>query len=222
MDILWRINVSSFNECVSTPTELLADSIGRIYIVELKTYAWKWCYFTLIGFLLGFMSGSWDSIRGPLLFWNSSHMKVGEAVPKLYPRTLIYLRIPIIVMVLRITWMNAIYSLSVDLMDISVWSWYLHINGNPKYDTTNHEKERAISESSIASYDNQLLLNSASANTLASLSRGWIYIPSFQLPSGSTLSYWQPHHAVLLVTQKITHIGAPFMQCLVEYFSLSS
>ena len=69
-------------------------------IVELVTYARKWCYFTLICFVLGLLTGSQANVSALMLSSNSLHMTVGETVPTLYPGAFIYFRISIIGMVL--------------------------------------------------------------------------------------------------------------------------
>ena len=42
MGLLWRINSSLYNGCVEISAGLIADSIGRMDIVELDTYEEKW------------------------------------------------------------------------------------------------------------------------------------------------------------------------------------
>ena len=146
-------------------------------IVELETYVQKWWYFTIICFLLSLIAGSPANISTPLVSSNSLHRKVGESVPTLYPGVFIYFRIYMIGIVLHSVWLSAIHSLSVELRDISVLSCNFPITGHPKYDTKNPEKERAVSESCLASFGNQLQLKLASAHTLTLLTRGQIYVP---------------------------------------------
>ena len=113
MNILrWKI-LSSFNGCVSVSDGCLYSSIWRMNIVELVTYARKWCYFTLICFVLGLLTGSQANVSALMLSSNSLHMTVGETVPTLYPGAFIYFRISIIGMVLLSDWLSAMYSLSV-------------------------------------------------------------------------------------------------------------
>ena len=52
MDLLWRINASSFNACVIISAGCLADSILIMDVLELETYAQKWSYFPLMCFSL--------------------------------------------------------------------------------------------------------------------------------------------------------------------------
>ena len=191
-------------------------------IVELATYSWKWWYFALILFTLGLIAGSRANVSTPMLNSNSLHRTVGETFPTLYSRALVYFRSYMKRIVLLIAWLSAMYSLSVYLRYIHVWSCDFHITGNPKYDTRNPEQERAVSESSLDSSGNQLPLKSASAHTLTSLSKELIYMPIFQFPSSSALSSWQPYRVFFLDPRIITRIGAPRIQCLVEYSLPSS
>ena len=156
----------------------VADSIGRIYIVELSTYAQKFFYFTLIYVVLGFMSRSQDSVRSSLLSSNIIHRTVGESMPMMYPRNFVYLMIYMIVILLYSASMVEMYLLSVDLRGVSVCSCDLHITGNPKYDTLNLEQERSISGLSIDLSGNQLPFKSASSHTLAYLLQWRIYMTS--------------------------------------------
>ena len=178
MYFIWTINLPLFNGYVSMSAGCIADSIGRIYIVELSTYAQKFFYFTLINVVLVFMSRSQDSVRSSLLSSNIIHRTVGESMPMIYPRTFISLWIYMIVMVLCRACMVEMYALSVDLRGVSVWSCYLHITGNPKDDTLNLEQERSISGSFIDLSGNQLPFKSASSHTLAYLLQWRIYMTS--------------------------------------------
>ena len=162
--------------------DCVAESIGRIDILELATYARNWCYFMLIFVALGFISKAQVSVRAPLLPSNFLLRTVGESVPMLYSRTFISLWILMIVMVLYSACLIAMYLLSVELRGISVWSCDFHITVNPKYDTTNPEQERAISGLYIDLSGNQIPLKSASAHTLTSLLQWRIYVPNISVP----------------------------------------
>ena len=168
------------------------------------------------------MSRARANVSTPLLSSNSLHKIVGENLPTLYPKDFIYFRSSMILMVLQSAWLSAMYSLSVEMMDIYVWSCDFHITEHPKYDTTNTERERSVSESSLASSGNLLPLKSTSVHTLTSLSRGRICMPIFQFSSSSSISSWHPHHVVFLYLCTIVCIGAPRMQCLAEYSFPSS
>ena len=182
MDLLLQINVSSSYGCITISIGFLAESIGRMDVVDFTIYARKcWCS-TWIVIVLGFMAGAQASSIATQLSSNSLHSTVGEAVLMLYPRNFIYLRRPMIVMVLSSVFIIAMYSLSVEFIYISVWSFNFHITVHPKYNATNCEGERNISESSIASYGKKILLKSAWAHNLTLLSRGGIYMPSLPFP----------------------------------------
>ena len=176
MDLLWWINAFSCNEWVSGSADCLHDSIGRMDTIELATYESEWWYFTLLCFVLGIMARSWVNISSPLLTSNSLHRKVGETVPKLYPRVFIYFMRSMIGMVLLSAWLIAMYSLSVEPRYIAVWSCYFNITGYSKYDTTNTKRKHSVYKLSLASSGNQLPLKSLSAHTLTSLSWGRINI----------------------------------------------
>ena len=163
------------------------------------------------------MYGYPANITNPLLYSNSLHRIVGETVPKLYSRAFIYFRRSITGMFLRSSWHIAMHSLSVELMDISVWSCNLYITGHPKYDTRDPDQERSISESFLSFSGNQLPPKSASAHTLTSLLQGRIYVPIFQVPSIIALSSWHPHHVIFLDPRRIACIGVPCMKSLIEY-----
>ena len=81
MDLLWRINASPFNGCVSISNGWIYDSIGRMNILELETYEQELWYFTLICFVLGLMAGAPANVRALLLSSKGLHRKVGENVP---------------------------------------------------------------------------------------------------------------------------------------------
>ena len=127
------------------------------------------------------MAGSWYNVSAPMLSSESLHRPVGETVPTLYPRDFVNFMISMIVMVLCSALMITMYSLSLEMRDISVWSCDFHITGHPKYDTTKPERERAISESYLASSGNQLPPKSASDHKLMLLSQGLIYMTIFSV-----------------------------------------
>ena len=131
----------------------------------------------------------WISIqyKCPLLSSYSLYRKVGETVPKLYPRDFIYFMISTIGMFLYNAWLISMYSLLVQMRDISVWSCDFHITRHTKYDRINLEQEHSISESSLASSGKLLLLKSPSSHILMLLPLGRIYIPILKLPSSSAL-----------------------------------
>ena len=171
MDPLWRINASSCNGFNNISTGWLYELVGRTDIVELATYARKWCYFVLICFELGLMDRDQGNVRSSLLSLNCFHRTVGETVPTLYPKSLIYVRMSMNRVVLRSDRLSEMYSISVDMRDISVWIFNFYINGHPKYDITNNKWECVVYESSWDSSGNQLPLKPASAHTLMLLSR---------------------------------------------------
>ena len=108
MYLLWRINSSSFNGCVSISDGCLYGSIGIMDILELEKYAQKWWYSTLIFFVLGLMAEDRANFADPLLYPNSLHGTFGETVPTLYPRALVYFGGSMIGMVLGSALLSAI------------------------------------------------------------------------------------------------------------------
>ena len=128
------------------------------------------------------MAGSRYNVSAPMLSSESLHRPVGRTVPTLYPRDFVNFMISMIVMVLCSALMITMYSLSLEMRDISVWSCDFHITGHPKYDTTKPERERAISESYLASSGNQLPLKSESTHKLTFMSQGKIYTPILWVP----------------------------------------
>ena len=64
------------------------------------------------------MAGDRANVSAPLLYSNSLHRKVGEAVPTLHPRSFISFRRYMIRIVFLSALLSAIYSLLVYLRDI--------------------------------------------------------------------------------------------------------
>ena len=164
------------------------------------------------------MDVDWSSVRSPMLSLNSLTRAVGEAVPTLYPSTFIYLRSSIIRMVLWSSWLSEMYSLSVKLRYISVWSCEFCLTGHPKYDTKNPKQYCAVYESSIVSSGNQLPLKPVSDHTLMSLLQGQIYLSSFSVHFRYYSILLTVSPCGFLVYSDIMRIDAPCIQCLVEYY----
>ena len=161
------------------------------------------------------MSRAISNVISVLLSSNSLYRTFVETVTTLYPRSFVFCRSSIIVMLLCSALLVSIYSLSLDLRYIFVWSCVFHITGHPKYNTTNPDQECAISESSLDSSGNPLIIKSSSDYTLMLLSRRQIYMTIFQFPSIDSPSFRQPHQVVFLDPRKIALNDVPLMPCMV-------